>query len=93
MDGSKARIQNSNATNQHVQLEDILNAPSLSVSLKTATELGFNYGDESKSFLMSDEKKSQGAYARQKTNINDSYMNYLDEDSIINEAPHEEEDE
>lgn len=37
-----------------VRLEDILNAPSLSVSLKTATEIGL--GDES--FYRSDEKKS-----------------------------------
>ena len=74
-----------------MRLEDILNAPSLSVSLKTATELGFNYGEENKSFLMSDEKKSQGGIFKQKTNINESYLNHFDEDSIIKEHDEEEE--
>lgn len=79
-----------------MKLEDILNVPSLSVSLKTATELGFNPGDEnSRSFFMSDEKKSQGGgYLRQKTNINDSYyLNYYDEASMIKEVPHDQEEE
>ena len=42
---------------------------------------------------MSDEKKSQGGYPKQKTNINESYMNYYDEASMIKEAPHYEEEE
>jgi hypothetical protein len=45
---------------QDVRLEDILNAPSLSISMKTATELGFNFGEENNSFFRSDEKKSNG---------------------------------
>ena len=45
---------------------------------------------------MSDEKKSQGGGFNgraPKTNVNDSYLMYYDEASMIKEAPHDEEDE
>jgi hypothetical protein len=70
-----------------VRLEDILNAPSsLSVSLKTATEIF----DDNNSFFRSDEKKSQ--CLRYKNNVNDSYLVYQDEASMIKEATDDEED-
>ncbi len=71
-----------------VRLEDILNAPSsLSVSLRTATELMDN------SYLKSDMKKSQypGVY-KVCNNANDSYLVYQDEASMIKEATDDEED-
>lgn len=64
-----------------MRLEDLLNAPSsLSVSLRTATEC-FNEN----SFFRSDEKRAE-SHLRLKQNINDSYLVYQDEASMIKEA-------
>ena len=83
MNQSRIFVQND------VKLEDILNAPSsLSVSLKTATEIN------EMSFFRSNEKgDSQFPYnLKPKNNINDSYIVYQDEASMIKEAPDQEDD-
>lgn len=64
---------------QDVRIEDIINAPSLSVSLRTATDAGaFMCGEDNGrsingSFFRSDIKRSQ--FKQLKTN-NDSYIIY-----------------
>ena len=70
---------------QDVRIEDIINAPSLSVSLRTATDAGaFMCGDDGRSinnsFFRSDIKRSH--FKQVKTN-NDSYIIYQEEDSMI----------
>ncbi|CDW71730.1 UNKNOWN [Stylonychia lemnae] len=70
-----------------VQLEDLMNVKSLSISLRTATDAGaFLNEDNNNSFLRSDNKKSNFKFNSniQKTHqINQTSMYYQEDDSMI----------
>ena len=77
---------------QDVKIEDILNAPSLSISLKTATDAGAFLCDDrsngvNNSFFRSDIKRS---HIKQIKTNNDSYILYQEDDSMIKDLMQEE---
>jgi len=88
---SAAREEQKCYEQQDVKIEDILNVPSLSVSLRTATDCGA-YFDEGNSFFRSEEKSIVlRKPAVRQSNVNDSIVNQ-DEASMIKEEEENQEE-